>query len=80
MIDVGDLTNSTFAFTKTCNSSGEEFFLMLTNSQKAIIQVNASVSSLNLPENRTIFDAYNGTYFCSSVSDCGSYINGPDSV
>ena len=80
MVDVGNLTNSTFAVTKTCNSSGDEFFFKVTNSQNAIIQVNASVSSLNLPENLTIFDAYNGTYFCSSVDDCGSYFNGPDSV
>lgn len=81
MVDVGDVTNSTFSFTKTCNSSGEDYFLTLmhSNSESAIIQVNASVSSSAIPDGNTIKDAYNCNY-CSSATDCGNYFTGSDQV
>ena len=64
--DIGDLkTNkSTFVFTKQCNKTGEEFYVLLTNNLYQANNVSGSISTTS-PDNvtRSIVDSY-----CSNES------------
>lgn len=59
--DFGDLkTNkSTFVFTKQCNKTGEEFYVLLTNNLYQANNVSASISTTSLDNvTRSFVDSY----------------------
>ena len=64
--DIGDLktNNATFVFTKQCNKTGEEFYVLLTNNLYQANNVSASILTTS-PDNVTssIVDSY-----CSNES------------
>lgn len=67
-VAIPDLRNDTFAISRSCNASNEEILINLMNPLMDVNQINASVSSENLP-NDTL-DAYLAST-CGNNPDCG---------
>jgi hypothetical protein len=67
------LRNSSFLFERTCNTTNEELLINLMNTQMDVNQINAFVSTTDLPDDT--LDAYLGTT-CGENKECGSGILG----
>ena len=59
--DIGDQkpNNTTFVFTKQCNKTGEEFYVLLTNNLYQVNSLSASISTLSTDNvTRSVVDTY----------------------
>jgi hypothetical protein len=61
-LDIGDqkVDKSTFVFTKQCNKTGEEFYLMLTNNLYQVNSLSASINSADTTTTNAFVETYCG--------------------